>query len=239
MPLMIIGTYRHTDLDLNRPFTRCLASLCRARHAVEIPLPLLSREEVEVLLSARAGQSVPNELVGLIYSETDGNPFFVEEMFLHLHQAGKLFDDTGQWLSGIAIGETEVPRGVQRVIGRRLERLSVETRRILATAAVIGRTFTFDLLSTVSGGGDDAIFDALEHAQPMGLISGRRYPRRGVRVRPRAVPSEPARRIVAASAAAAPRPHRGRAGGGGGTNGTSGDRGDRQPPGARGGRCGR
>ena len=171
IPLLVIGTYRHTDLDLARPFNRTLANLLRARQAVEVPLRLLSREEITQMLGGRAGQAPPAELVDLVESETDGNPFFVEEVFRHLHEAGKLFDASGQWLGGIAIGETEVPRGVQRVIGRRLERLSANTRRILANAAVIGRTFSFDLLLAVSGASEDAVFDALEEAEPLGLIS--------------------------------------------------------------------
>jgi hypothetical protein len=171
MPLLIVGTYRHTDLDGSRPFGRSLTHLTKARHTIEIRLPLFGREDVAGLLANRAGRVVPAELVDVVYSETDGNPLFVEEVFRHLHEAGKLFDDEGQWVSGAALSETEVPRGVQRVIARRLELLSVTTRRLLAIASVIGRKFSFDLLAAVSTSSEDEIFDALEEAAPLGLIT--------------------------------------------------------------------
>ncbi len=171
MGLLVIGTYRHTDLDGSRPMSRSLANLARGRHAVEIRLPLLGRDDVGVLLANRAGRPPPAELVDVVHAETDGNPLFVEEVFRHLHEAGKLFDEGGQWVSGVTLSETEVPRGVQRVIARRLEQLSSGTRRLLAIAAVIGRTFSFDLLAAVSTSTDDAIFEALEEAAPLGLIT--------------------------------------------------------------------
>ena len=40
-----------------------------------------------------AGETPPGELVDAVFSETEGNPFFVEEVFRHLVEEGKLFDD--------------------------------------------------------------------------------------------------------------------------------------------------
>ena len=51
---------------------------------------------------------------------------------------------------------------------RRLERLSPDTRRILATAAVIGRVFDIDLACAAGAGSEDELLDAvdegMEHA---------------------------------------------------------------------------
>jgi predicted ATPase len=35
--------------------------------------------------------------VRVIFEETQGNPFFVEEMYKHLVEEGKIFDTTGQF----------------------------------------------------------------------------------------------------------------------------------------------
>ena len=100
-----------------------------------------------------------------MYSETQGNPFFTEELFRHLRDSGRIFDEHGNWRSGFEIGDTEVPQGVRLVIGRRLDQLGPEHRKILASAAVIGRTFTFNTLAAVSSADEDDLFDALEAAE--------------------------------------------------------------------------
>ena len=131
---------------------------------------------------ARAGnarQEAPKPLVDTIYSETEGNPFFVEEVFQHLAEEGKLFDAKGRWLSDLEVTELDVPEGVRLVIGRRLERVSDDCRRVLTGAAVIGRAFNFDLLealgdpSTGSGQAEDsdALLDAVDEAERAQLIT--------------------------------------------------------------------
>ena len=80
-----------------------------------------------------------------MFKETEGNPFFVEEVYQHLSEEGKLFDESGAWKSDLRVGTIEVPEGVRLVIGRRLDRLGEKARKVLTAAAVIGRTFPLDL----------------------------------------------------------------------------------------------
>ncbi|MEE8346410.1 MAG: tetratricopeptide repeat protein, partial [Dehalococcoidia bacterium] len=104
-------------------------------------------------------------------SETEGNPFFVEELFQHLAEAGRLFDAKGHWRSDREVSELDVPRGVRLVIGRRLERVGEECRRVLTSAAVIGRAFTFELLEALVEADTDALLDAVDEAERANLIS--------------------------------------------------------------------
>jgi predicted ATPase len=48
------------------------------------------------------------------------------------------------------MGAIDVPEGVRLVIGRRLDRLGKQARRVLTAAAVIGRTFPIDVLQAVA-----------------------------------------------------------------------------------------
>ncbi len=48
------------------------------------------------MLRTLTGQAAPEELVQLIHRETEGNPFFVEEVYLHLVESGVLLDDHGR-----------------------------------------------------------------------------------------------------------------------------------------------
>ena len=63
-----------------------------------------------------------------IYRETEGNPFFVEEVYQHLEDEGLLRHDDGTWRSKLDLAELDVPEGVRLVIGQRLERSWPQTR---------------------------------------------------------------------------------------------------------------
>jgi class 3 adenylate cyclase/tetratricopeptide (TPR) repeat protein len=170
LPLLIIGTFRDDELEPDRPLTTAIGPLYRDIGAVDLRPRLLSVDEVRSVLSARAGSDAPPELVDLVFSETHGNPFFTEELFRHLRDSRRLFDDDGRWRAGFEIGDTEVPQGVRLVLGRRLDLLAPEHRKMLASAAVIGRTFTFNTLAAVSSAEEDDLFDALEAAERSHLI---------------------------------------------------------------------
>ncbi|MEE8550188.1 MAG: AAA family ATPase [Gemmatimonadota bacterium] len=179
MPVLIVGTYRDVELDVARPLARALEELTRQRLAHRITLRRLPQDGVSAMLRSLSGQEPPKPLVDAVYSETEGNPFFVEEVFAHLAEDGKLFDSQGRWRFDLRIDELDVPEGVRLVIERRLQRVSEECRRVLTSAAVIGRAFTFDLLealgdpSTGSGQGidADALLDAVDEAERAHLIT--------------------------------------------------------------------
>jgi class 3 adenylate cyclase/tetratricopeptide (TPR) repeat protein len=170
LPLVIIGTFRDDELESGRPLTTAIGPLFRDVGAVDLRPRPMTVDEVRAMLTARAGSDAPQELVDLVYSETQGNPFFTEELFRHLRDNGRLFDDEGHWRSGFEIGDTEVPQGVRLILDRRLDLLGPDHRKVLASAAVIGRTFTFNTLAAVSNADEDELFDALEAAERSHLI---------------------------------------------------------------------
>jgi class 3 adenylate cyclase/tetratricopeptide (TPR) repeat protein len=170
VPVLVVGTYRDSELKPGRPLAQILPALLRQRLAEEIVLRRFTKDGVTALLEGRAGSKPPAALVDLVYSETEGNPFFVEEVFRHLHESGKLFDEAGQWRSGVQIADTEVPRSVGLIIGQRLDRVGDDCRRILTIAALAGKTFRFDLLAAFPGVDEDDLLDALEEGVKAALI---------------------------------------------------------------------
>ncbi len=171
MPLMILGTYRDVELDVGHPLARALEELLRQRLAHRIALRRLPEAGVAAMLEALSGQEPPASLVQAVYGETEGNPFFVEEVFQHLAEEGKLFDAQGRWHPGLRVSELNVPEGVRLVIGRRLERVCEDCRRVLTVAAVIGRSFSFELLDALGDVGTDALLDAIDEAERAHLIT--------------------------------------------------------------------
>src|SRR5262249_44506479 len=174
MRLLLIGTYRDVELDTERPFARTLEQLLRQRQATRINVKQLSEAAVERLLTTMSGAPAPASLVKVVYEETDGNPFFVEEVFQHLVEEGKLFDSEGRWKPDVRVGEIDVPEGVRLVVSRRLQRLGETARKVLAAAAVGGRSFPLDLLLAVAGESEDAVLDVVEQTERAKLIVAER-----------------------------------------------------------------
>jgi class 3 adenylate cyclase/tetratricopeptide (TPR) repeat protein len=170
--VLLIGTYRDTELDLRRPLARTLDGLVRRHLARRVSVRRLPETEVARMLAAMGGADPPKALVRSIFAETEGNPFFVEEVFKHLAESGLLFDATGAWRSDLDVTELEVPESVRLVIGRRLQRLGEVSHQAISSAAVIGRRFDFRLLAALLEAGDeDALLDALDEAERAGLVS--------------------------------------------------------------------
>lgn len=168
--LLILGTFRDAEMDSSSPAAAMFQTLLRERLAEDVILRRLRRHEVVAMLAQLAGKEPPEELVDLVFSETEGNPFFVEEVYRHLLELGKIFDESGEFISGIRIADTEVPRGVLMVIQNRLERMSEPCRNTLTLAAVIGRSFPFRLLANSSDLDEDALLEAIEEATAATLI---------------------------------------------------------------------
>ncbi len=167
---LFIGTYRDVELDVTRPFAKTLGNLTRQRLAQRITVRRLSEDSVHDLLAALGGGDPATPLVGSIFHETEGNPFFVEEVFRHLREEGKLFDADGKWLTDIDIDQLDVPEGVRLVIGRRLERVGDEVQKVLTVGAMMGRRFHLRVLEELELLSGDGLFDALEEAETAQLV---------------------------------------------------------------------
>jgi tetratricopeptide (TPR) repeat protein len=169
LPLVIVGTYREGYSENNPALVRTMEELLRLG-VRPLKLAGLSKNDIAQMLTALSQRQAPESLVSAIFEESQGNPFFVEEVYRHLVEDGKVFDATGQFRTEITVDETDVPENVRLIIGRRLERLDENEKRVLAAAAVIGRSFSFQLLTSISRVDVDALFTVIEKAQQMGII---------------------------------------------------------------------
>jgi DNA-binding CsgD family transcriptional regulator len=142
--LLIVGTYRDTDIGDEHPFTATLAELARLIGSERLELTGLSDAEIARAITLSTDRASNPDLVAAVHAETEGNPFFLVEV-LRLLAAEGVLDRT--WPAG----GIQVPPTVRAVIGRRLERLSLEARRVLGAASVAGREFSLVVLRRVSG----------------------------------------------------------------------------------------
>jgi TolB-like protein/cytochrome c-type biogenesis protein CcmH/NrfG len=179
MPILTVGTYRDAEEEMGEAFARTLAKLVRQRLVERLVIQCFDERAVGELLEARGGSAPPLELVRVIHQGTEGNAFFIEELFRHLADEGALFDAHGRWRGDLDAGSLDVPEGVRLVIKRRLQRLREGTRKVLTTAAAIGLRFDSRILEAAVGDPDDALegVEEAEAAQLVAPAAGRREAR--------------------------------------------------------------
>jgi class 3 adenylate cyclase/tetratricopeptide (TPR) repeat protein len=114
-------------------------------YAGQTPLQPLSRDDsVQIVRSVLRADHVIDLVTQEIVSKADGNPFFLEQLALHAGEARDLRSDL------------LVPNTIHDVVMARIDRLPEETKRLLQTAAVIGREFPLRLLDAVWAGSGSA-----------------------------------------------------------------------------------
>ena len=171
MPVLMLGTYRDDEVDLHHQLARVIGQLGRRRLVERVSLRRLTFDGVRAMLQALAGQPAPEQLVRLIDRETEGNPFFVEEVYLHLVESGVLLDEHGGVRADLELDEVSVPESIRLVLRQRLGHLSASTREVLVAAAVSGRVFASELVGEVAGASEDALVEAFDEAERARLIS--------------------------------------------------------------------
>jgi class 3 adenylate cyclase/tetratricopeptide (TPR) repeat protein len=172
--VLIVATYRDTDLDRTHPLADMLADLRREPTVERLALTGLDEQGVTEFLERTAGHALDHPgraLAVAVHGETEGNPFFIGEVLLHLVESGAIVFRDGRYSVARALDDVGIPEGVREVIGRRLSTLDPATNEVLSAASVIGREFEVGLLTTLSDGEEEVVLDALEAAERTGLVS--------------------------------------------------------------------
>ncbi len=168
--MLVLGTYRDTDVDRRHPLSELLADLRRDARVERVALRGLDEQAIGALLHDRAGHDAPPEFVTALHDETDGNPFFAEEVVAHLAETGAIFRRDGIWTTDRALADLGLPEGVREVVGRRLSRLSEATNDLLSVAAVVGREFDLSTVAVAAGVTSAVAAVAFDEAVRPGLL---------------------------------------------------------------------
>ncbi len=128
-----------------------VATFINKPHYQQLPLVPLGNAALRELLTDLIGRDDSvTELVGRIIEWTTGNPFYTEEVVNALVEAGDLVGRSGHYRLVTALTRLQVPRNVRDVLAARIDRLPEGAKRLLQTAAVIGKGFTGPLLDAVT-----------------------------------------------------------------------------------------
>ena len=116
----------------------------------EITVNRLSHAQVEQIVTCVTdGKTLPKEVIQQIIAKTDGVPLFVEEITKAILESGQLKAIDGHYELTGSFTTLTIPATLQDSLMARLDRL-VTAKAVAQYAAVIGRQFSYELLSTVS-----------------------------------------------------------------------------------------
>ena len=131
-PLLVLGSYRDTELGRATPLTGALGELQRNGALDRIGLRGLGTDEVAALARSILGS---DEVAARVLTRTNGNAFFVEEVLRGLADAR----------------ESDVPESVRHSVGVRLARMSGDAGELLNAAAILGLEHDARALEITSG----------------------------------------------------------------------------------------
>ncbi len=150
--LLVVATYRDTEVQREDPFFVTLSRLAREPSARRLLIGGLPPADCARWLALAGLPGDPAALGEALHRETNGNPFFLGEI-VHLLASDE---------SGPGWDARRVPHGARGVIARRLDRLGADCRATLAVAALLGDTVEAGLLADILADAPPA--DHLERA---------------------------------------------------------------------------
>ncbi len=168
--LLIVVCYRDVELHRDDQLADLLADLRREPFVTWVTLRGLSAEDSGELLRGLTEREVGAPLVAELHRETDGNPFFVEELVRHLLETDALPRAERGAVSAVDLGPLDLPESVREVIAQRLRRLPTRVNDLLTLAAVVGREFDAALLRRASGEAAENVLESLDRATDAGLV---------------------------------------------------------------------
>ena len=157
--MVVAATYRSDELHRRHPLRPLLAELDRLERVTRIDLPPFSRSEQRDQLVGILGSPPERDLSEALYSRSEGNPFFAEELLAAM-------DDGGSAMP--------LPETLRDALMVRVEALSTDAQELLRIVAAAGRGVTHRLLASVWEGAETALLDTLrEGVVHHVLIEGR------------------------------------------------------------------
>ncbi len=170
--ILLVFSYRREEAG---GISGWLEGLAERRVSTTLSLDRLSLEDLTQILtrmSSRRFGELPL-LADFLYRESEGNPFYAVEYLRWLIESGAIRIDSRRRISGLeseTLEEGGLPTGVRALIRAHLGGLEDEAREILELAAVIGRRYDLELLSSATGRGEARILGIIEPLISSGLI---------------------------------------------------------------------
>ena len=163
MSLLLVVTARDDEGAVARRTIRGLAARGAMRLLHLMPLDADATRELAEL---RLGEPVSPALTTLLVDRAEGLPLFVEELLSALDLSGTLVRGNGP-VDIVALAGRVLPLSVADTVAARLDELPDEQRRVIESAALLGRSFDHELVAATTG---VDVATALEAGTRLGLV---------------------------------------------------------------------
>ncbi|WP_027578715.1 adenylate/guanylate cyclase domain-containing protein [Bradyrhizobium sp. Ai1a-2] len=120
-------------------------------HVTTVSLTRLNRRNGAALVErVTAGKTLPEEVMDQILARTDGVPLFVEELTKAVLETGLLQERDDHYMLSRPLPSMAIPTTLNASLMARLDRLA-PVKDVAQIGAVVGREFSYELLSAVTG----------------------------------------------------------------------------------------
>ncbi len=167
--LLLLGAYRESEFANHPALVRTVAELSRQRRLTTVTVGPLSAHEIDILASTRLGAPLSSEASALLHRQSEGNPFFAEELLQGWIETRALAHQRGQWLAMTPLDQA-LPPSIVGALRQRFVRLSSTSIDHLRIAAIIGRTFDLELLAAIEAKEIEVVEEQLREAVHARLV---------------------------------------------------------------------
>ncbi|MBI3660746.1 AAA family ATPase [Candidatus Acetothermia bacterium] len=162
--ILLVGAYRVEETNEDDVLWKVLQQLTRDHLAMTLNLSPLQDAETKELVESMLDAKELEELGQWVYGQSKGVPFFAVELVKALIESGVLsLDAQGQWqIERTRSLSDYIPSTVRALVETQLRRLNRSSRQAIDIASVMGRAFTTEILTPVSGRPLEDVFDQIE-----------------------------------------------------------------------------
>ncbi|HEY0673724.1 MAG TPA: AAA family ATPase [Longimicrobiales bacterium] len=159
LPMVLLLTYRTDEVPAGHSLHRMATALARDPAVLRLHLEPLNEAEVAELLREHLHAVPAPDFAAAVAQRAEGNPLFIEELLGVLARA---FPERAPHYTAADLAEVHPPVTITDMVQERLAPLSNDAHDALLVAAVIGRTFPFDLLTDVLEWPEERLLTAVE-----------------------------------------------------------------------------
>ena len=143
VPLVIIASCRLADDGSELEFLKKNKGIQK-----KMTLTNLSDQEGAELIKSLLAQNIHPVLAQFILERTGNNPLYIEEFCAYLLERKLIEEENGEYV--LTSQEADIPEGISSIMVSRIDRLPNQLRKVVQTAAVLGRKFNTKILAELT-----------------------------------------------------------------------------------------